>query len=784
MLLGCSGLAALFAMMPSAHAWLPHGTVASPSVGYYVNPASGNDANNGLSPATAWASLTPVAALPANSMVFLARGSVFQPANFSVPSSGMSFLPYGTGAQPVLDASTPITNWTQGTGENDTGNIFQSGFETTSFADWSPGASVPTGTSTVTQSTTEVYLGTFSCRFLGDGATNSAIIKQTCTAFAANTTYAFRMFLFVPSGQLENSASWHFLTTSKDTNIIHISTGSTGLMTSIAFNSLAAGGGQSSIATVSLAGLEGQWIRIDFVVNTSATVGGGQMWINGVSAGSNFTLDNSGNVGTNFFSLNGSANKSGGAIYFDNFVFNQQSTEIGPVPGAPNTVWYTPQATDPLMPVFPSGVQAINVVSQAACLAAGNWFWDGSTNLYVYSGMSSPGTSIGLPTNPAAITINAKQNVTLGAITVRGATGNLSGPGSGHTGGLGLQGNFSGLSITAGFMAENCYQNGVNTFENTATVTGVSVIGGTFRNNGASGFGINCSLFASWYFGMNRFYGNSCVTTLATSDLMFSGGFGCYSQFANDHGNSAPNTGQGTIFELNWCYNNGVNNTINQIGIGAHFDTVNGWTIRENNFYGNGSYGLLVEKNGSAIVYSNNCWGNAVFFPTTTGQLGLECSGGQNMTNCQIFNNTCYGNGGLSAAPFQGFGASTFSNNALTNNISVDSSTQNMTVVSPGATNTGGVGTGNTYTFNCFGAPFTNFLNWGASNYSTYAAWEAAGTPASANSVQGDPIFTNPTASPPDFSLQAGSPAIGASVAIPGYIAAGTNLGSNFAASN
>jgi hypothetical protein len=69
------------------------------------------------------------------------------------------------------------------------------------------------------------------------------------------------------------------------------------------------------------------------------------------------------------------------------------------------------------------------------------------------------------------------------------------------------------------------------------------------------------------------------------------------------------------------------------------------------------------------------------------------------------------------------------------------------------------------YDHNTMGAAALNFLQWGAGYLSTYAAFDAAYGSAT-NSVAGDPLFTNPAAG--DFTLQAGSPAIGAGVYIAG----------------
>ena len=776
-------------------AWLPHGTPSSFPVGFYVAPATGNDSNSGTSPSRAWATLAPVASVAANSSVYLACGALFQPSNFSIPQAGMTFGPYnpsgGTtcATPPTFDASTPVSSWTQGSGQSDSGvGIFNSGFETTSFTDWSGGITHPNGgTSTITQSTAQVYLGTYSMAFTGDGSPDTTLLTNAVTAFAANTSYAFRFFVYVPSGSMKANSFFRPLVISSQLNLTQLQSNASGVASTFALNSKAAGGSDMLIASGSLAGLQNSWVEIDIVINTSASVGGGQLWINGVSAGSNFTLDNSGTVGATSYSVGNNSfaggMSAGQSYYMDNFVFAQQSTMIGPVPGFPTTVWRAAQASNPLMPVFPANTRALVVTSPHAATAPGNWYWDGSAFLYVY-GPGNPGSSVGIPTNTSAITINGKQNVTLGAITIKGSLGGLS---SSSLGGVGLLGNFSGLHITSGFIAENNYENGVGAFENTALIQNVSFVSGVFRNNGASGYHFNVSFLLNNYFASNRSYQNCSILTNATSDLTFCGGQHVFSENANNNGNSAPNAGQGTVMENNWSYNNGVaGQTSSAIGVGFFIDTVNGYTLRNNNAYGNQCDGIHVEKNGSPVVYMNNIWGNSNV--TFCANLNVITSGGQNASNGQFFNNTVDGQGVgyycISANPYQGLGSSLFNSNAFTNNISVGCTQNVQQVTDPGADNSGGKGSGNTYTFNNFGAPATNFLTWASTNCSTYACFASAGGAAAANNISGDPMFTNPTASPPDFSLQMGSPAIGASVAIPGYIAAGTNLGSNFAASN
>jgi hypothetical protein len=89
-----------------------------------------------------------------------------------------------------------------------------------------------------------------------------------------------------------------------------------------------------------------------------------------------------------------------------------------------------------------------------------------------------------------------------------------------------------------------------------------------------------------------------------------------------------------------------------------------------------------------------------------------------------------------------------------------------------GCQNDGTNGSGNVYTYNGFGVAANNFITWGASNYSTYAAWEGAsgncGSGGCSHSMQSDPAFLNTAKD--NFMLKAGSPALDA----------GTNLGSNY----
>jgi hypothetical protein len=143
------------------------------------------------------------------------------------------------------------------------------------------------------------------------------------------------------------------------------------------------------------------------------------------------------------------------------------------------------------------------------------------------------------------------------------------------------------------------------------------------------------------------------------------------------------------------------------------------------------------------------------------------------MSGHQVYNNTVWGNywAGIKFGgpyPAQPGGCV---NNIAQNNIVTGTTHGPNFYANFGCDNPGANGSGNVYTYNAFGPEASNFIEWVArSYYSTYAAWEAAtgncGTTGCSHSMQSDPLFTNPSSG--DFTLQAGSPAMGAGVYIHG----------------
>ena len=102
-----------------ANIFFDNGTTTPAPVGYYISN-SGNDANNGLTPATAWKTITKLnnswAIINPGDNIFFERGGTFTgtitPAKSGTATSRITIGAYGTGANPVITGFTTPTSWT------------------------------------------------------------------------------------------------------------------------------------------------------------------------------------------------------------------------------------------------------------------------------------------------------------------------------------------------------------------------------------------------------------------------------------------------------------------------------------------------------------------------------------------------------------------------------------------------------------------------------------------------------------------------------------------------
>ena len=89
--------------------------------GYYVDATSGNDVNDGRSPAAAWKTLAKVNgySFSAGDIILFKRGEVWR-ETLTVPGDNLTFGAYGGGGKPIITGGDEFVglagNWTQETG--------------------------------------------------------------------------------------------------------------------------------------------------------------------------------------------------------------------------------------------------------------------------------------------------------------------------------------------------------------------------------------------------------------------------------------------------------------------------------------------------------------------------------------------------------------------------------------------------------------------------------------------------------------------------------------------
>jgi len=204
----------------------------------------------------------------------------------------------------------------------------------------------------------------------------------------------------------------------------------------------------------------------------------------------------------------------------------------------------------------------------------------------------------------------------------------------------------------------------------------------------------------------------------------------------------------------NTIYSNGENSGLDgNHGLGIWID--HGGTapvISRNLVYSNNSHGICFEIVDGGKIYYNISHSN-----TANGGAGILVS--RRCHDNEVYNNVSYGN-------YYGFGvrgelvANNETGNILKNNISGGSTAGKELLAIRGGENDGTYGSGNVYTYNCFGAEASNFIEWGEDTYkSTYDAWETA-YGGSTHSVKSDSLFID--AANNNFNLQGISPCINA----------------------
>ena len=492
---------------------------------YYVDNCVtvGSDSNNGTAPSTPWLTVAHANATATTGDTVNFRASCRWQETIDPTANTITYQAYGSGAQPIITGANYAT-WTQGAGQTQetcTGScIFSSGFETASFADWTSKSNA--GTASVTQTSGATAHGTLGLLITGDNSDTTYVYKNL-TALSVNTSYYVRFYV-----NMAGDAS-----TSND-NLVLLSNGyttevSVGVQQSAgsAYVSLVGGTGNfgGTMCSYSLAhgwNYNG-WNYVDVLYTVSATVGAGQIWVNGTSECSATGLNTSGATVINrmFVGVDyGPHLPSGSTIAVDDVRFGTAGP-FGPYSGTePTTVYSTAQATAPLYPINQTVplVPVANLDALTCCVTgtptavANGYYWDGSSTLYVYSPSVAPTSTVEIPTRMQAVYAPSHTGISISGLDLRGA----------KTQGIYQSGNVSNFSLTNNTIELN-YGNGYENDEPTAVSTPVLIQGNLFQNNGGSGIQTNVySGMAGWQILNNTFSTNAHI--LLTSGVWSNSG--------------------------------------------------------------------------------------------------------------------------------------------------------------------------------------------------------------------------------------------------------------------
>jgi len=429
---------------------------------------------------------------------------------------------------------------------------------------------------------------------------------------------------------------------------------------------------------------------------------------------------------------------------------------VQPLTSPVANIWKSTIATHPYVVMFNSNQYGHQQPSVDKLAHDYDWFWgDGSLYVYAPSDPSGYYTSVEAAKRNIGIT-NSKSYVTFDSLEVRNA----------NQYGFWFGGNQSHNTLTNMVVQNSRLYN--YTPQSGDTITDILLEGNYSGHAGGTGYTLTNQ--QRWTIRGCTSYRDGIISydydDTGWDALKWASGFGTY----------GPNN-QDNVFENNEVSYTGIRDDgympdpVNK-GFGIWLDT--NWVdpghdiiVRYNKVYDNAASGLFSEKSRYTHWYGNVSYSNGtnglMVDTDQNGDAGAHIS-----RDNTYYNNTLYGNSvGLYVSGGWAQDAIYIRDNIFKNNIATGNTTRQL-LAKWGGENTGTVGIGNIYDHNSFGLASANFIEWGEGVYkSTYSAWETAygGT---TNSVQTDPLLTNPGAN--FFTLQSTSPAING----------GTNLGDTY----
>jgi hypothetical protein len=720
---------------------------------YYVKNG-GNDSADGLSDATAWASLGKAAGanIGAGDSVLFKRGSRWREEfvcykGGSSVSSRLTFGAYGTGTAPIIDGSDIITGWTM---ESPSGGSSGEDFTDTSgsrpIAWW--GFSETTGTRASTAGTGNGLVpstnsptrgtgphGQFSAEFVKASSQQFTLAETSMTAdFPGRSTVPNASVTVGGWVRVDAETAGDGGILSKDTNYQIMIEGS--VVQFRVFGANNAGAAASGDSTTYSAGTwrhyVGRWtagtgetvLFVNGVKKTPATITTRNTSTGAFQVGNATFKSNFDGALTELFVFNTALTDAQIASIY-NSGLNGSRTQVGP------TYYYKPFTSKP-GGVFSDG-NPLRLVDLKADMGLGNEWWD-PVNFRQYvrlAGDDAPSghtMEIGIRTYP--MRIQGTDHWTIEDIWVRGA----------YKANIFADTNNDG--IVRRCILTHASENGVHIYTHTNLSTqGFEVSNNVCYANGACGItvaGQNAISMAGIRIRNNETYGNCWQPRRKENDeFSFTGGIRPIGREIND-----------CIIEDNYVHDEGIDGNYSH-GCGIWFDTVGlNCIARRNRVERTSSWGIQIEDCNSVKAHSNVVVGT-VYYP------GIAII--RNCDNNLVYNNTlvnCQGGFNFS----NGGGGSHFAGNQIFNNI-VSQTTGRVILADTGVNTAANV----SFNKNLFGPARTNFIYWN-DDYSSYAAWEQALDGAS-NSIQVNPTFVNAAAG--DYHLAVGSSGRSAGAALP-----------------
>jgi parallel beta-helix repeat protein len=196
--------------------------------------------------------------------------------------------------------------------------VFASGMEIPGLSDWSSVYQPATDGTKMSLTSAFSNSGTYSLQLTGGGADNRGGVTESFAPMALGQTLYFRFYIYVPLGGLRpNDSFLIFQAPARGANVA-LETDGNGNVAAVQFYA-----GSMIVPPSPMPFAMGAWNYIEVAFKVAAYGGGGQIWCNGISVGSNYTLDTSGNVGVSSATLGndsyGHGQVAGGSIFLDNF---------------------------------------------------------------------------------------------------------------------------------------------------------------------------------------------------------------------------------------------------------------------------------------------------------------------------------------------------------------------------------------------------------------------------------------------------------------------------------